>query len=164
MASRWLRDKLSYWRSPRWRRPHASAVGASTLGRQVSRRCAAPAEGPALRLAAEAALVIRGVEAGWRAARGVATLPPQRLAPGAPSPPPVAAMRWGTLAPSDDSKLLGVLSQASQASPQRLAHDSYLVDSASSHMLVSKIKPCMSKYKQLYGETANGSLYKLSFI
>ena len=34
----------------------------------------------------------------------------------------------------------------------------YLVDSASSHMLVSKIKPCMSKYKQLYGETANGSV------
>jgi len=31
-------------------------------------------------------------------------------------------------------------------------------------MLVSKIKPCMSKYKQLYRETANGSLYKLSFI
>ena len=30
------------------------------------------------------------------------------------------------------------------------AQDSYLVDSASSHMLVSKIKPCMSKYKQLY--------------
>ena len=25
----------------------------------------------------------------------------------------------------------------------------YLVDPASSHMLVSKIKPCMSKYKQL---------------
>ena len=25
--------------------------------------------------------------------------------------------------------------------------DSYLVDPASSHMLVSKIKPCMSKYK-----------------
>ena len=45
-----------------------------------------------------------------------------------------------------------------------LAEDSYLVDSASSHMLVSKIKPCMSKYKQLYRETANGSLYKLSFI
>ena len=37
-------------------------------------------------------------------------------------------------------------------------HDSYLVDSASSHMLVSKIKPCMSKYKQLYRETANGSM------
>jgi hypothetical protein len=41
---------------------------------------------------------------------------------------------------------------------------SYLVDSASSHMLVSKIKPCMSKYKQVQSETANGSLYKLSFI
>ena len=27
--------------------------------------------------------------------------------------------------------------------------DSYLVDPASSHMLVSKIKPCMSKYKRL---------------
>jgi hypothetical protein len=27
--------------------------------------------------------------------------------------------------------------------------ESYLVDPASSHMLVSKIKPCMSKYKQL---------------
>ena len=38
---------------------------------------------------------------------------------------------------------------------------SYLVDPASSHMLVSKIKPCMSKYKQLYSETANGSLYQL---
>jgi hypothetical protein len=40
-------------------------------------------------------------------------------------------------------------------------HDSYLVDPASSHMLVSKIKPCMSKYKQLYGETADGSLNQL---
>ena len=39
-----------------------------------------------------------------------------------------------------------------------LGQDSYLVDSASSHMLVSKIKPCMSKYKQLYRETANGSM------
>jgi hypothetical protein len=40
-------------------------------------------------------------------------------------------------------------------------NDSYLVDPASSHMLVSKIKPCMSKYKLLYGETANGSLNQL---
>ena len=31
---------------------------------------------------------------------------------------------------------------------------SYLVDPASSHMLVSKIKPCMSKYKCVYRETA----------
>jgi hypothetical protein len=37
----------------------------------------------------------------------------------------------------------------------------HLVDPASSHMLVSKIKPCMSKYKPLYGETANGSLKQL---
>ena len=42
--------------------------------------------------------------------------------------------------------------------------DSYLVDPASSHMLVSKIKPCMSKYKRLYCETANGSLNQLWFI
>ena len=34
----------------------------------------------------------------------------------------------------------------------------YLVDLASSHMLVSKIKPCMSQYKLLHSETANGSL------
>ncbi|CAL1200512.1 unnamed protein product [Candida parapsilosis] len=31
-------------------------------------------------------------------------------------------------------------------------------------MLVSKIKPCMSKYKQLYSETANGSLNQLSLL
>ena len=36
-----------------------------------------------------------------------------------------------------------------------------LVDPASSHMLVSKVKPCMSKYKLLYSETANGSLKQL---
>ena len=36
-----------------------------------------------------------------------------------------------------------------------------LVDPASSHMLVSKIKPCMSQYKLLNGETANGSLKQL---
>ena len=51
------------------------------------------------------------------------------------------------------------------ASEPVLACDgSYLVDPASSHMLVSKIKPCMSKYKHLYCETANGSLNQLSFI
>ena len=38
---------------------------------------------------------------------------------------------------------------------------SYLVDPASSHMLVSKIKPCMSKYNMVYYETANGSLNQL---
>jgi len=34
------------------------------------------------------------------------------------------------------------------AGRRRHAYRSYLVDPASSHMLVSKIKPCMSKYKQ----------------
>jgi hypothetical protein len=42
-----------------------------------------------------------------------------------------------------------------------VAYGSYLVDPASSHMLVSKIKPCMSKYTPLHGETANGSLNQL---
>jgi len=36
-----------------------------------------------------------------------------------------------------------------------------LVDPASSHMLVSKIKPCMSKNKLLESESANGSLKQL---
>ena len=40
----------------------------------------------------------------------------------------------------------------------RRADDGYLVDPASSHMLVSKIKPCTSKYEPLHGETADGSL------
>ena len=44
---------------------------------------------------------------------------------------------------------------------QMTANVRYLVDPASSHMLVPKIKPCMSKYIPLYGETANGSLYQL---
>jgi hypothetical protein len=35
-------------------------------------------------------------------------------------------------------------------SPYAVLKGSYLVDPASSHMLVSKIKPCMSKYKLLY--------------
>ena len=46
---------------------------------------------------------------------------------------------------------------------QKLA-DSYLVDPASSHMLVSKIKPCKCKYELEYSETANGSLNQLWFI
>ena len=36
-----------------------------------------------------------------------------------------------------------------------------LVDPASSHMLVSKIKPCMCVYKPLHSETANGSITQL---
>ena len=41
---------------------------------------------------------------------------------------------------------------------------SILVDPASSHMLVSKIKPCMSKFTLSYGETANGSLNQSRFL
>ena len=51
--------------------------------------------------------------------------------------------------------------QHNDAQESRKEEDSNLVDPASSHMLVSKIKPCMSKYKLLYGETANGSLKQL---
>ena len=51
-----------------------------------------------------------------------------------------------------------------QAGQRVASYDSYLVDPASSHMLVSKIKPCMSKYKHLYSETADGSLKQLWFI
>ena len=39
--------------------------------------------------------------------------------------------------------------------------EGYLVDPASIHMLVSKIKPCMCKYERLNRETANGSLNQL---
>ncbi len=39
--------------------------------------------------------------------------------------------------------------------------ESNLVDSASSHTLVSKIKPCMSKYNSFTLKTANGSLYQM---
>ena len=42
--------------------------------------------------------------------------------------------------------------------------ESYLVDPASSHMLVSKIKPCMSKFTLSHGETANGSLNQSRFL
>ena len=46
-----------------------------------------------------------------------------------------------------------------RAPAERVARfGSYLVDPASSHMLVSKIKPCMSKHKLLHSEAANGSL------
>ena len=53
---------------------------------------------------------------------------------------------------------------ASRGGPTQQHGSSYLVDPASSHMLVSKIKPCMSKYKLLHSETANGSLDQLWFL
>ena len=58
------------------------------------------------------------------------------------------------------------LALAGVSSPRvhALGWSSYLVDPASSHMLVSKIKPCMSKYTPLHGKTANGSLNQLWFL
>lgn len=46
---------------------------------------------------------------------------------------------------------------------KRISFRCYLVDPASSHMLVSTTKPCMSKYKAYKAETANGSLNQLWF-
>ena len=40
--------------------------------------------------------------------------------------------------------------QGSNLTVRRGSLNSYLVDPASSHMLVSKIKPCMSKYKRIH--------------
>ena len=55
--------------------------------------------------------------------------------------------------PSQDGWLLPTLENAIER---------YLVDPASSHMLCSRIKPCMSKYEYvLYYETADSSLYQL---
>ena len=51
---------------------------------------------------------------------------------------------------------------AERRSPVHVHSDSYLVDPASSHMLVSKTKPCMSKYKRFYTvKLRNGSLNQL---
>ena len=66
----------------------------------------------------------------------------------------------GSLFNHSPASLLLLLMRASKVVSRR-SNNNHLVDPASSHMLVSKIKPCMSKYKPLYGETANGSLKQL---
>ena len=76
---------------------------------------------------------------------------------------PLGVLKARGLAPRSLPANLVSYSRPSRPPPSG-GKDSYLVDSASSHMLVSKIKPCMSKYKHLYRETANGSLNQLSFI
>ena len=53
------------------------------------------------------------------------------------------------------------MARATAAAMWFVVLDRNLVDPASSHMLVSKIKPCMSQYKSLHVETANGSLKQL---
>ena len=45
--------------------------------------------------------------------------------------------------------------------PERKEVKTNQVDPACSHMLVSKIKPCMSQYELPDGETVNGSLKQL---
>lgn len=60
------------------------------------------------------------------------------------------ARRYNPYSPQPSNRLLGRVTDW----PQLCAFSfpkkgSYLVDPASSHMLVSKIKPCMSKYKLL---------------
>ena len=45
--------------------------------------------------------------------------------------------------------MMVVINNAPSALVRRRNHVGNLVDSASSHTLVSKIKPCMSKYKRL---------------
>ena len=85
-------------------------------------------------------------------------------APGAPSVSSSEGSR-GANAGNKTSLPLSPAPAGARGSAQPLGrHDSYLVDSASSHMLVSKIKPCKSKFKHLNGETANGSLNQLSYI
>ena len=132
--------------------PHPRAVCRSPVGAREGGLLGSPARGPAL----------RGHRGGnWMAAGAP---PPVRRAGSCdralvrPFQTDLRAFcplpgGWGRRRP-----------HASACRRWRPAGTSYLVDSASSHMLVSKIKPCMSKYKQLYSETANGSLYKLSFI
>ena len=66
----------------------------------------------------------------------------------------------GSLFNHSPASLLLLLMRASKDVSRR-SNNNHLVDPASSHMFVSKIKPCMSKYKPLYGETANGSLKQL---
>ena len=89
--------------------------------------------------------------------------------------PVSAALRRSVVVPSFDRVSLGSPARPSECAAadgrregpsrgadssivRRGARNSYLVDPASSHMLVSKIKPCMSKHRPLHGEAANGSL------
>ena len=59
---------------------------------------------------------------------------------------------------------LGGCSSGPTSTYRKILVESYLVDPASSHMLVSKIKPCMSKFTLFHGETANGSLNQSRFL
>ena len=64
----------------------------------------------------------------------------------------IPAIRLRTVLPRESRALFteGRLRISGSAAQFLKTPNSYLVDPASSHMLVSKIKPCMSKYKHLY--------------
>ena len=74
---------------------------------------------------------------------------------------------WGFLVVELFANLMGIISSGFFAfatfrwPSNHRVRESNLVDSASSHTLVSKIKPCMSKYNFFTLKTANGSLYQL---
>ena len=72
------------------------------------------------------------------------------LPPSLPGLPPLAAAHRGTPAESCSTAVNKPPLRGARPGAVRevaWAEDSYLVDPASSHMLVSKIKPCMCKYK-----------------
>ena len=50
----------------------------------------------------------------------------------------------------DSQRTAGCVPEEPWRTPVHQTYDSNLVDPASSHTLVSKIKPCMCKYKQIY--------------
>ena len=83
----------------------------------------------------------QAVMVGWL--RGKFPLPP--------AVPKVVPIWWGSSVSSRAVRNPSTARGGVCVPPQRGAKcDSNLVDSASSHTLVSKIKPCMSKYKRLY--------------
>ena len=66
---------------------------------------------------------------------------------------PTVELRWIFYTESDDElRITKASARHTRVDDGRESgsESSYLVDPASSHMLVSKIKPCMSKYKQIY--------------
>ena len=153
------RQPLARDRSRRERRCRSgSGGGPTTLYTLLRRHCEAPSAHEAERQDG-----YRGTLEEWPSARRSAAV---RARPSAP--------RWecanetsrtGAQSLSTEalagSKLVPISSSLLSGSD---AGHSYLVDPASSHMLVSKIKPCMSKYILLHSETANGSLNQLWFL
>ena len=69
---------------------------------------------------------------------------------------------FGAVTVISEVHLVGLAPQKGRASGRaKRSRSGNLVDPASSHMLVSKIKPCMSKSNPSTGKSANGSLNRL---